>query len=997
MTRINETNRDSPVDAPQLQFRPFQELMRRRIRDVLLVSSQYDSFIFEEGGALHELIHTEYGDLSLTNPPEFTRVSTGAEALALLAGEGAFDLVITTPHTEDLHPLQLLQKARAQGSAVPIVLLGFDNRELSDILARPQAALFSGIFVWLGDFRLLTAIIKCLEDRMNLRNDTGAAGVQSIILIEDSIRFYSSFLPLMYTEILKQSQRLISEGVSPSHKFLRMRARPKIILCTNYEDAWRCFEEFEEHILGVISDVDFQRNGRQDPEAGNEFARRVKSRLADIPVLLQSNLAANESKAQEAGALFVLKESPLLLEEVRSFIEEYFGFGDFVFRTPSGEEVGRASDLKSLEEVLRTVPDESLRYHGERNHFSRWLKARTEFYLAHQLRPRKVSDYASIGELRESLMASLRAYRKRQQSGLVTDFQRQTFDPGTSFARIGGGSLGGKARGLGFLGRILTEQGFRHCYSGVEVMIPPGVVIGTDVFDRFMDENNLRAPAMGSRNDQEVFAMFQRARRFPRTILRRLREFLELVREPLAIRSSSLLEDSQYQPFAGVYETYMIPNAHPDTSERLSELLTAVKSVYASTFSQRAKDYIKVTSYRLEEEKMAVIIQHMVGARHGPRYYPNFAGVARSHNFYPTPPQKAADGIISVGLGLGKMVVEGGASVRFCPKFPEHLQPFSLSEESQANFQHEFFALDMDAARKDIPEEGGAWDHSIRKFPLAAAEEDGTLGYVGSTYSAENDALYDGIARSGTRLVTFAPVLKNRLLPFPEIFNRILAAATASVGTTVEMEFAVNLDVPKGEPVNFGLLQLRPLVVSREFEELHPVSVEPERVLCRSEKVLGNGVIDTICDIVYVDPETFDRSQSSEAAREVAGLNAKLLSERRPYLLIGMGRWGTADPWLGIPARWDQVGGARAIIESGFKDIVVAPSQGTHFFHNLTAFMVGYFTVNPALNQGFIDWRWLTAQEPRESGNFTRHIRLSAPLMVRMNGHEGKGIILRPP
>jgi CheY-like chemotaxis protein len=993
---MNRTDKHPSGETPHIQFRSFQELMRRRIRDVLLVSSQYDSFIFEEGGALHELIHTEYGELGLSNPPEFTRVSTGAEAIALLRGEGSFDLVIATPHTEDLHPLQLVQKARDQGSQVPIVLLGFDNRELADILDRPRASLFSGIFVWQGDFRLIIAIIKCLEDRMNLRSDTAAAGVQTIILIEDSIRFYSSFLPLIYTEILKQSQRLISEGVNPSHKFLRMRARPKIILCTNYEEAWACFEEFEEHILGVISDVDFRKEGRQDPEAGIEFARRVKKRLADIPVLLQSNLAANESMAQEAGALFVMKESPLLLEEVRRFIEEYFGFGDFVFRTPSGNEVGRASDLKSLEEALRTVPDESIRYHGERNHFSRWLKARTEFYLAHRLRPRKVTDYASIGELRESLIASLHAYRGMQQRGRVTDFQRQTFDPGTTFARIGGGSLGGKARGLGFLGRILTEQEFRDRYPGVEVIIPSGVVIGTDVFDRFIDENDLRVRAMESGNDAEVFALFGGARKFPRPILRRLREFLEAVREPLAVRSSSLLEDSQYQPFAGVYETYMIPNAAPDTSVRLRELLTAVKRVYASTFSQRAKDYIRVTSYRLEEEKMAVIVQRMVGSRHGSRYYPNFAGVARSHNFYPAPPQKSADGIVSVALGLGKMVVEGGVSVRFCPKFPEHLQPFSPSEESQASHQHEFFALDMNAANEAPPEEGAAPVDAIRKFPLSAAEEDGTLGYVGSTYSAENDALYDGIARSGMRIVTFAPLLKNRLLPLAEILNALLAAATAGVGTTVEMEFAVNVDVPPGEPVEFGLLQLRPLVVSREFEELHPVSIEPERLLCRSAEVLGNGIIDTIRDIVYVDPETFDRSRSPVVALEVARFNARLLTERRPYLLIGMGRWGTVDPWLGIPARWDQVGGARAIIECGFKDIVVAPSQGSHFFQNLTAFMIGYFTVNPVLNQGFIDWGWLTAERPLESATFTRLVRLSDPLIVRMNGHEGKGIILRP-
>jgi CheY-like chemotaxis protein len=984
-------------DTPQFQLRSFQDLMRRRIRDVLLVSSQYDSFIFEEGGTLHELIHHEYSDLSQTHSPEFTRVSGGDEVLALLAGERPIDLIITTPHIEDLHPLQLVKKLRERGTAIPVVLLAFDNRELADLLAHPQASLFSGIFVWEGDFRIISAIIKQLEDRMNVGHDTGTGGVQSIILIEDSIRFYSSFLPLIYTEILKQSQRLIPEGVNPSHKFLRMRARPKILLCTKYEEAWRYFEELEEQVLGVISDVDFQREGRQDPEAGIEFARRVKRRLSDIPVLLQSNLPANEAKALEVGALFVLKDSPFLLQEVRRFIERYFGFGDFVFRMPGGEEVGRATDLKSLEEALHSVPDESLRYHGERNHFSRWLKARTEFYLAHRLRPRKVSDYTSIGELREDLISSLRAYRRMQQRGLVTDFQQQTFDPQTSFARIGGGSLGGKARGLGFLGKLLTEGDFRYRDRGVEIMIPAGVVLGTDVFDQFVEENDLRIVAMGDADDAEIAGRFLSAPRFPVEILRQLEDFLGLVREPLAVRSSSLLEDSQYQPFAGVYETYMIPNAHRDPAIRLRELLDAIKRVYASTFSRRAKDYIRVTSYRLEEEKMAVIVQKMVGGRHGGRFYPNFAGVARSYNFYPSPPQKSSDGIVSVALGLGKTVVEGGASVRFCPKFPGHLQHYSSADDALANHQHEFFALDMEAAPAGaagagrIPE-----DVSIRKYPLSVAEEDGTLVYVGSTYSAQNDAVYDGISRSGTRLVTFAPVLKNKLLPLADILNDLLAATSEGVGTAVEMEFAVNMDVPAGEPVEFGFLQLRPLVVSREFEELQTISVEPERVLCRSEEVLGNGIIDTIGDIVYVDHDLFERSHSLQVAQEVGYFNAKLLSEQRPYLLIGMGRWGTVDPWLGIPVQWDQVGGARAIIESGFKDIVVAPSQGSHFFQNLTAFMIGYFTVNPAIGQGSIDWGWLSRQQPSESRAYTKHLRLSAPLIVRMNGHEGKGMIIRP-
>jgi hypothetical protein len=674
-------------------------------------------------------------------------------------------------------------------------------------------------------------------------------------------------------------------------------------------------------------------------------------------------------------------------------MSEYFGFGDFIFRTPDGVEVGRAGDLKSLEELLKVVPDESLRYHGERNHFSRWLKARTEFWLAHQLRPRKVSDYSSISELRESLISSLQAYRRMQQRGLITDFQKESFDPQSSFARIGGGSLGGKARGLGFLSKLIAEHGFGQNFARVEVSIPSAVILGSDVFDTFLEANQLRTFAMSSMDDEEITNHFLAARKFPRKVLVQLRDFLKIVRVPLAVRSSSLLEDSQYQPFAGVYDTHMIPNNHPGLSARLRELVTTIKRVYASTFYRRAKEYIKATSYRLEEEKMAVIVQKMVGAHHGRRYYPNFAGVARSHNFYPAPPQKSSDGVVSVALGLGKMVVEGGPCVRFSPRYPGHLQQFSPGEDALVNFQQEFFALDMEAGAEHTIE---SRDLYTRKYDLSDAEADGTLGYVGSTYSSENDAISDGISRSGTRLVTFGPLLKNRLFPLPEILDDLLRLTSVGMGTAIEVEFAVNLDVAEGDPAQFGLLQMRPLVVSRDFEEFIPTPVDSRLILCHSSQVLGNGVIDTIHDVILVDRDRFERSRSQDVAQEVGQFNAALLSDRRPYLLIGIGRWGTLDPWLGIPVRWDQISGARAIIESGFEGIVVAPSQGSHFFQNLTSFMIGYFSVNPPMNQGFIDWEWLSTQTPVESKSFTKHLRFSNPLVVRMNGHEGKGVILKP-
>ncbi len=967
--------------------------MRLRIRDVLLVSSLYDSYLFEEDGRLYELIRNEYQGLNLSHSPELTRVSSGAEAISLAKEEKRFDLIITTLHIEDMHSLQFAKAAKNAGLTVPIILLAFDNRELAELLAHHDTSVFDRIFIWQGDFRLVIAIIKHLEDRMNVDHDTKLVGVQSIILIEDNIRFYSSFLPLIYTEILKQSQRLISEGINLSHRFLRMRARPKILLCTNYEEAWNYFEQYQEHILGIISDVDFYRNEQPDSQAGLEFARNVKARQSDIPILLQSNQPENEKKAYAVGASFVLKDSELLLHEVRQFMNTYFSFGDFIFRTPEGIEVGRSNDLRTLEEQLHVVPDESLRFHGERNHFSNWLKARTEFWLAQQLRPRKVVEYASIKELRDDLINSLHSYRIMQQRGLITDFVKDTFDPSSSFARIGAGSLGGKARGLGFLNMLINYYRIREKFSGIQIYVPSGVVIATEVFDQFLEENNLRSFAMSCTDDQEITRRFLEAEKFPEQILGELAAFLDIIREPLAVRSSSLLEDSQYQPFAGVYETYMIPNNNPNPFIRLGELINSIKRVYASTFYQAAKDYIKVTSYRLEEEKMAVIIQKMIGSRYHNRFYPNISGVAKSYNFYPIEPQLPTDGTVSVALGLGKMVVDGGPTVRFCPKYPNRIQQLATIKDTLANNQHEFFALDLTA---QLDNEIHTYDVFTKAFNLDVAEQDGTLSFVGSTYSHENDRVYEGIARQGLRLVTFAPILKSKLLPLPEILELLLDMGTWGMGTPVEMEFAVNMNVQQGKLKEFGVLQMRPLVVSREFEELHLDKIDKSTLICQSAQVLGNGKISNIYDIVVVDFEKFERAKSQDVAREVGQFNGKLVADGKSYLLIGVGRWGTLDPWLGIPVRWDQISGAKAIVESGFKDFAVEPSQGSHFFQNLTAFMIGYFTVNPHANQGFVDWDWLKSLPAIEEKHFTKHVQFENPIVVKMNGHEHRGIILKP-
>jgi CheY-like chemotaxis protein len=975
------------------RFQGFQNLMRIRIRDVLLVSSLYDLYLFEEDGRLYELIRNEYQGLHLSHSPELTRVSSGKEAIALAKEEKKFDLIITTLHIEDMNALKFARLVREAGLDIPIVLMAYDNRELKDLLTHHDTSVFTRIFIWQGDFRLIIAIIKHIEDRVNVDHDTRIVGVQSIILIEDNVRYYSSFLPLIYTEILVQSRRLISEGINLSHKYLRMRARPKILLCTNYESAWEYFEQYEDYVLGVISDVDFSHNGTPDEQAGIEFAKNVRARQPDVPVLLQSDTPEYEARARILGASFLLKGSPMLLYELRQFMITYFSFGDFIFRTPDGTEVARASDLRSLEEQLRFVPDESIRFHAERNHFSNWLKARTEFWLAHKLRPRKVSDFPDISALRNDLIRSLRDYRRLRQRGIITDFSKESFLPASSFARIGGGSLGGKARGLGFVNILINNYDVRDRFEGVQVYVPPAIVLGTDVFDQFVDENDLRSFALSCPDDREITKRFLEARIFPEETLGELAAFLDLIRAPLAVRSSSLMEDSQYHPFAGVYETYMIPNDNSNPFIRLSELVNTIKRVYASTFYQAAKDYFKVTAYRLEEEKMAVIVQKMIGAQHETRFYPDFAGVAKSYNFYPIAPQKSEDGIVFSALGLGKTVVDGGMTVRFCPKYPNHLLQFYSTEEALRNNQGEFYALDLQEHVHDTPD---TQDILLKKYGLSVAERDGPLRYVGSTYSVENDTISDGLSRSGTRLVTFAPIFRGKLLPLAQILELLLDMGTWGMGTPVEIEFAVNMTTPPDQPKEFGILQMRPLVLSKELEELNVDDVNASDLICQSHQVLGNGVSKDIYDIVVVDIHKFDRARSREVAMEVGYFNERLVAERRPYLLVGVGRWGSLDPWLGIPIKWDQISGARAIIEAGFKDLDVSPSQGTHFFQNITSFQVGYFTVNSKVKLGWVDWDWLLSGSPLDEKSYTRHLRFQNPIVVKINGHLHKGIILKP-
>ncbi|MGD0213469.1 MAG: PEP/pyruvate-binding domain-containing protein [Terriglobales bacterium] len=981
------------MDAEE-RFEGFETLMPFKVHNILLVSSLYDSFILREDGRLNELLIDQSLDLSPEHVPGITHVSSCAEA-AELARSQQFNLIVTNLTVGDMNAAQLATEVKQAGLDVPVVVLGYDYREIKNFVARNPVTDIERIFLWQGNARILIAIVKYIEDQRNMLHDTRAMGVPVLLVVEDNIRYYSSFLPVIYTEVIKQSRRVIQEGLNVAHKLVRMQARPRILLSTNFEDAARLVQEYRNYLFGVVSDVEFPWEGKLSPEAGFELARMVKSLVPDAPVVLQTSRTEFRPRAHAAGYSFLRKRSPTLLQDLRRILTEQFGFGDFVFRLPDGSEVGRAKDMNELEEQLQTVPAESIVFHSQSNHFSHWLMARTEFALAAKLRPRKVSDFPSDEHLRRDLIESINDYRCEQSEVLIGDFRADTFKPSvSSFLRIGSGSLGGKARGLAFVRYLLRKSRMTRRYPGVRISVPPAVVLATDMFDQFVTENNLLDFALHCEDDAEIYRKFLAAP-LSAALTEDLKAFLAEVTHPLAVRSSSLLEDSQYQPFTGVYETFMLGNQQTDPEARLEALSEAIRRVYASTFSRHAKAYVRATPYRLEEEKMAVILQQVVGTRHGERFYPDFSGVVRSRNYYPVAPMTFEDGIAAVALGLGRAVVDGGKCLTFCPRYPQNLVQFSSVEDILANAQSEFWALELHGAVDGRP---GHWHE--RRFGLDAAEADGTLRALASTYSRDNNAVYDGVSRPGTRIVTFAPMLKHGTFPLAEILDDLVRAGEDALGNPVEIEFAVRLpreeDAATAQVADFGFLQIRPLTLSPDTEELALDDVQTEQLICQSSKVLGNGRIDDLHDVVVVDSQRFERGHSQEVATAVARFNRQLNEQNRPYLLIGVGRWGSTEPWLGIPVEWDEISGARVIVEAGFRDFRVTPSQGSHFFQNLTAFQIGYFTVNPDAGEGSIDWEWLTEQPAVEEQGCVRHLRFAEPVRVVMNSRTSQGVIFKP-
>ena len=971
----------------------FAGLLGFKIHEVLFVLSHYDSFILAEDGQLDDRVLSGFLDLNLRILPSVTQVESGAEALDRLArAPDRFQLVIGSPDLGDMDIGTFAHRLRHAGQETPVTLFGYDTRTVREYLTRHGGHDLEKPFVWQGDVGIFLAIVKQLEDRRNAPQDTADLGVPAILLIEDSIRYYSSFLPVVYQAVFEQTRKLVPEGLSLTEKFHRIKRRPKILLCDRYEEAWDSFTAYRDQILGVISDVEFPREGRPDSQAGERFVAEMRKVRPDIPAILHSRRPENEALARSVGADFLLKGSRDLLRRIRQLMRDRFHFGDFVFRMPDGTEVGRAADLDSFERALPGVAHEAILESARKNEISHWLMARGELELAARLRDVRISDYGPGDHIGRDVAKRLAKRRQERSRSVVADFPREHFDPSASFLRIGSGSVGGKARGLAFTNSVLARSGIHERHPNTIIAVPQAVVLATGIFDRFMEENDLLSFALEVSSEAELRERFDLAR-FPEEAWWDLRRFQEEVRYPLAVRSSSLLEDSPYQPFSGVYETVLVANQEETARERLDALARAIKQVYASLFLPRVRSFLDSTPYRQEEEKMAVILQRVVGLPHGRRFYPDIAGTARSQNFYPTAPLRAEDGIATVGLGLGEQITSGGPAVRFSPRHPQHRLGHQSAQDAWRNSQNEFLAVDLEGGSPG----GGKGLPPLLTGSLADAEADGVLGLLASTWSKDSGALYDGISRPGSRLLTLAPLLKMPdVFPLADILTELLEMGEEACRAPVELEFAANLSVPRGGPREFGFVQLRRLQQTREPPPAEEVAVASgEGVLCRSSQVLGHGQIEGLRDLVVVHRDTYNRLKSREVARDVAQLNSRLQQQKRPYVLIGVGRWGSRDRFLGIPVTWEQVNGAQVIVEAGFRDLIVTPSQGTHFFDNLVSHGIGYFTVNPERGDGVLDWDWLATQPSVWESGPVRHLRFETPLRVRMQGSRGDGWILK--
>ena len=966
----------------------FVDLMARRIFNVLLIANPYDAFMLEDDGRVDEKIFDEYAKLGLRYPPRFIQVASEEEALRQME-KFSFDLVIVMPGTDNNDIFDIARGIKSSHPQIPCVVLTPFSHGISQRMADEDLSAFEYVFCWLGNTELLLSIIKLIEDKMNLDHDL-QSGVQMILLVEDSVRFYSSILPNLYQFVLQQSLAFATEALNSQLETLRMRGRPKIVLARSYEEAWYLYDRYSDNTLGVISDCRFPRGGQLDEIAGVHLLKAIRERDPYIPLIMESSEPEKAKLVEGQKVRFVDKNSKKMAVDLRELILRYFGFGDFIFRDPKTmQEVARLRNLKDLQDNIFKLPRESLLYHVQHNNVSRWLVSRALFPIAEFLKRITWDSLQDVDQHRQIIFDAIVSYRRMKNQGVVAVFHRERFDRYSNFARIGDGSLGGKGRGLAFIDHIIKRHTDLNDYDNAEVMIPKTVVLCTDIFDEFMDSNELYQIALSEIPDEDILQYFLHAR-LPARLIGDLMAFLDVVDTPIAIRSSSLLEDSHYQPFAGIYSTYMIPYV-ADKYERLHMLSDAIKAVYASVYYRDSKAYMTATSNVIDQEKMAVILQEVAGERHGDRFYPTLSGVARSVNYYPIGEEQAQEGVVNLALGLGKYIVDGGQSLRVCPAHPHQVLQTSEMEIALKETQTRFYALDLGNPPTTFLKDDG---FNLLKLRVNAAEPDGTLQYIASTYDPYDQVIRDGIYEGGRKVITFCGVLQQGIFPLPELLQKVMRYGHEEMRRPVEIELAANIHADRtGE---LYLLQIRPMVDSKLHLD-EDIKVIPDAdCLLRSHNAIGHGIITDVHDIVYVKTDHWSASANPAIAEEIDEINRRYLNEGQNYVLVGPGRWGSSDPWLGIPVKWPALSAAKVIVEAGLQNYRIDPSQGTHFFQNLTSFGVGYFTINDYLGDGIYRQEQLATLPSVEETEHVRVVHFERPLTIKIDGMKKEGVILPP-
>ena len=973
----------------------FWNLMQRRIFNVLLVATPYDAFMLEEDGRLEEQIYFEYTSLNLSSPPRFTQVSDYEEAFEELS-QKRYDLVIAMPGVDISETFVSARKVKELYPDVAYVVLTPFSREVSRRLAKEDFTGVDFVFSWLGNVDLLVAIIKLLEDYLNVENDVNQVGVQLIMLVEDSVRFYSSILPTLYKFLLQQSRDFSTEALNEHEQMLRMRGRPKVMLARNYEEAMQIYEHYGDHMLGVISDVSFAREGKKDSQAGLRLANELRRRNRNLPIIIESSEVSNASKVAEFGGTFLDKNSKKLPVDLGQAILDNFGFGDFIIRNPkTGEVISRIKDLRGLQNSIFDIPTESLYYHANHDDISRWLYSRALFPIAEVLTEHTFDDITEEQTVRQTVFDAIVKYRRMKNRGVVAIFKRDRFDHYSNFARIGQGSLGGKGRGLAFIDSIIKKNPEFDNFEGVSVQIPRTVVLCTDIFDQFMKENKLYPIALSSCSDEEILQHFLAAT-LPRRLAYDFYALFDVIDGPLAIRSSSLLEDSHYQPFAGIYSTYMIPHL-TDKRAMLKQLSDAIKGVYASVFFTDSKAYMQATSNVIDQEKMAVIIQEVVGSTHDGYFYPSFSGVGRSLNYYPVNEERAEDGVCEIAVGLGKYIVDGGMALRFSPKHPRNVLQTSTLDLALRDTQTTFYAINESEAVENFKVDDG---FNITRLRVQDAAMQGHLKYMVSTYNPFDEMIVDNDMGRGRKVVTFANILSHEVFPLAKIADSMLHKGQLAMNRPVEIEFAGMIGSPeqmkKGEKGHLYWLQIRPIVDRKEMLDEEIMHTEPDKVLLYSTRALGHGMMDNITAVVFVKPEAFSMSNNLLIASEIEKINRNFTEKEENYILIGIGRWGSSDSALGIPVKWPHISAAKLIVELSVPGSYIEPSQGTHFFQNLTSFGVGYFTLDTGDKDTIFAGDYLADMPAEYESDNVRIVRFAQPLTVAINGRSGQGIVLKP-